>query len=283
MKETNPMKFKAIIKKEAFKKNISAQLVMQNYMLERLLIRISLSKYQKNFIIKGGFLISLIVGLDTRATMDLDTTVKGFSLLRDSIYNIFSEIISIQIDDNVKFELMNISDIREGDEYPGYRVNLKANYAKISVPLSVDVTTGDVITPNEIEYTFSSMFNDYSINLLGYNLETILAEKIETVLARGITNTRPRDYYDIHVLYTLYANKLNDKILLESLKRITKKRNSTKILEMYNEIIIDIKSSQELKKIWDKYQKNYDYAKQISFKDVCDTLRKIMNIILKDD
>ena len=265
MNDMNPMKFKAMIKKEAIKKNISAQLVMQNYMLERLLIRISISKYRNNLIIKGGFLISLIVGLDTRATMDLDATVIGFSLLRGSIYKLFNDLISIQINDGVSFELLNISDIREGDNYPGFRISLKANYNKISVPLSVDVTTGDAITPGEIEYTFSSMFDNYPIYVFGYNLETILAEKIETVLTRGVANTRPRDYYDIYVLYTFYGDKIDEKVLLESLKKTAKKRNSTNLLKNYHDIIIDIKSSEKLKGFWKKYQNNFDYAKSISF------------------
>jgi len=193
----NPMQLKAFIKKKAAEKNISAQLVMQNYMLERLLERISLSKYKHNFILKGGFLISAIVGLDTRATMDLDTTIKGFTLTHEAIREIFGEICTVEIADDVKFELGDISDIREGDDYPGIRVALKANYPPISVPLTVDVTTGDVITPREIEYTFSLLFDDRTISILAYNLETVLAEKIETVLSRSIANTRPRDFYDI--------------------------------------------------------------------------------------
>ncbi len=156
----NPMQLKAFIRKKAAEKNISAQLVMQNYMLERLLERISLSKYKQNFILKGGFLISAIVGLDTRATMDLDTTIRGFTLTHESIREIFEEICAIEISDDVHFELTDISDIREGDDYPGIRVSLKANYPPISVPLTVDVTTGDVITPGEIEYTFFLLFDD---------------------------------------------------------------------------------------------------------------------------
>lgn len=162
----NPMQLKAFIKKKAAEKNISAQLVMQNYMLERLLERISLSRYKHNFILKGGFLISAIVGLDTRATMDLDTTIKGFALTHESIreiFEIFEEICAVEVADDVKFELVDISDIREGDDYPGIRASLKANYPPISVPLTVDVTTGDVITPREIEYTFSLLFDDRTI------------------------------------------------------------------------------------------------------------------------
>lgn len=150
----NPMQLKAYIKEKAAEKHISAQLVMQNYMLERLLERISLSPYKHNFIIKGGFLVSAIVGLDTRATMDLDTTIKGFTLTHEAILSIFKDVCAVQIDDDVQFEVMGVADIRETDDYPGIRVSLKANYPPISVPLTVDVTTGDMITPREIEYTF---------------------------------------------------------------------------------------------------------------------------------
>ena len=194
----NPMQLKAFIKNKAAEKHISAQLVMQNYMLERLLERISLSPYKNNFILKGGFLISAIVGLDTRATMDLDTTIKGFTLTHEAIRKIFTEICAVQIADDVQFEVVGISDIRETDDYPGIRVALKANYPPISVPLTVDVTTGDMITPREVEYTFSLLFDDRTISILAYNLETVLAEKLETVLSRNIANTRPRDYYDVH-------------------------------------------------------------------------------------
>ena len=275
----NPMQLKAIIKKKSVEKNISPQLVMQNYMLERLLERISLSKYKYNFILKGGFLISTIVGLETRATMDLDTTIKGFTLTHESIRDIFYEICNVEIDYDVKFELLNISDIREGDAYPGIRVALKANYPPISVPLTVDVTTGDAITPKEIEYTFNLLFDDRSINILAYNLETVLAEKIETVLSRNITNTRPRDFYDIHILYTLRGEECNTKMLLLALERTTKKRGSSIVLEKYPEIMAMIRTSKQFQGLWDKYQHHNDYAKDISFDEVCTTIQGIMDKI----
>ena len=181
MKIKNSMQLKALIKKKAVEKKISPQLVMQNYMLERLLERISLSKYSHNFILKGGYLISSIVGLETRTTMDLDTTIKGFTLTHDSVSSIFKEICDIEVKDNIQFEMINIYDICEGDRYPGIRVALKANYAPISVPLNVDITTGDVITPKEIEYSFQSLFDERKINILAYSIETVLAEKIETI------------------------------------------------------------------------------------------------------
>ena len=150
----NPMQLKAFIKNKAAEKNISAQIIMQNYMLERLLERISLSEYRNNFILKGGFLIAAIVGLDTRATMDLDTTIKGFPLSHESIREIFEKVCAIKIEDDISFKLLRTTDIREGDDYPGMRVSLVAEYPPLSVPLTVDVTTGDRITPREVEYSF---------------------------------------------------------------------------------------------------------------------------------
>lgn len=275
----NPMQLKAFIKKKASEKNISAQLVMQNYMLERLLERISRSKYKSNFILKGGFLISAIVGLDTRATMDLDTTIKGFTLTHESIRDIFEEICAVEIADDVQFELAGISDIRESDDYPGIRVSLKANYPPISVPLTVDVTTGDMITPREIEYTFSLLFDERSINILAYNLETVLAEKLETVLSRGIANTRPRDFYDVHILYTLRGAECDTQTLQRALSRTAGKRGSLKILGNYPDIIADIRTSDQLRLFWKKYQRDFDYAKDISFDDTCDTIQRIMDSI----
>lgn len=197
---------------------------MQNYMLERLLERISLSPYKHNFIIKGGFLVSAIVGLDTRATMDLDTTIKGFTLTHEAILSIFKDVCAVQIDDDAQFEIVGVADIRETDDYPGIRVSLKANYPPISVPLTVDVTTGDKITPREIEYTFSTLFDDRTFSVLAYNLETVLAEKLETVLSRNIANTRPRDYYDIYILSTLRGDECDKALLRQAMERTAEKR-----------------------------------------------------------
>ena len=277
----NPMQLKAFIKKKAAEKNISAQLVMQNYMLERLLERISLSKYKRNFILKGGFLISAIVGLDTRATMDLDTTIRGFTLTHESIRDIFEKICTIEISDDVHFELTDISDIREGDDYPGIRVALKANYPPISVPLTVDVTTGDVITPGEIEYTFLLLFDDRTISIFAYNLETVLAEKIETVLSRGVANTRPRDFYDIHILWALRGAECSRKTLLQALERTADKRGSREVLNLYTDIVAEIRESKQLREFWKKYQRTFDYAKDISFDDACDSVQCIMDSITR--
>ena len=212
----NAMSLKAYIKNKAIQNKVPAQLVMQNYMLERLLERISISKYKKNVILKGGFLISAIVGIDSRTTMDLDATIKGLPLTKDFVNNMFSEICQVNIDDNISFIIRKIDDIRKQDEYSGIRVFLDALYPPLKIPLSVDITVGDKITPKEIEYSFKMMFEEKYINVLAYNLETILAEKLETILSRGNANTRSRDYYGVYILYSIYKNEINFDTLLKA-------------------------------------------------------------------
>ena len=254
----NPMQLKAFIKQKAAENHISAQLVMQNYMMERLLERISLSEYKQNFILKGGFLIAAIVGLDTRATMDLDTTVKGFPLTHESIGGIFKEICGISVEDDITFTVTRLTEIREGDIYHGLRVHLTANYPPLSVPLTVDMTTGDKITPKEIEYSFRLMFDDRSISVLAYNLETILAEKLETVLSRNIANTRPRDFYDIYILYTLRSFDYDILVLQQALNETARRRGSQPVLGQYRDIVRNIRENQQMRGFWGKYQRDFD-------------------------
>jgi predicted nucleotidyltransferase component of viral defense system len=273
------MQLKAFIKKKAEENHISAQLVMQNYMMEQLLERISLSPYKRNFILKGGFLSAASVGLDTRATMDLDTTVKGFSLTHEAIRRIFDEVCAVPIDDDVTFTISRVTDIREGDDYPGLRVALLASYPPLAVPLTVDVTTGDKITPREVEYTFRLMFDDRDISILAYNLETILAEKLETVLSRNVANTRPRDFYDIHILYALRGAECDMAVLRQALEETARKRGSLPVMGRYRQIISDILASQTMRGFWARYQKEFDYAKDISFEDACGTIINLMDAV----
>jgi predicted nucleotidyltransferase component of viral defense system len=273
------MQLKAYIKKRAAEKNISAQLVMQNYMLERLLERISVSRYQSNLILKGGFLISAIVGLDTRATMDLDATIKGFDVTHDTVRRIFKEIGSIPIEDDVKFEVLNTSDIREGDDYPGIRVSLRANYPPLAVSLSLDVTTGDKITPRAIEYSFKLLFEDRTIKIMAYNMETVLAEKLETVITRGIANTRPRDFYDIYILYQLRGHECDKTVLKSALVETASRRKSISVMSNYKTVLENIAASEQMKGFWRKYQTDFDYAKDINFTDVCHMIVRVFDEI----
>lgn len=279
----NATQLKALVKNIAKDKGISAQIIMQNYMLERLLERISISKYKSNFIIKGGFLIAAIVGLDTRATMDLDATIKGLPVNEDSLLQIFTEICEVQIDDNITFNLKRSDAIRENDEYKGMRVSFEAIYPPMAVPLKIDITTGDKITPREIIYEFNLLFEPRKINVLAYNLESILAEKLETIISRGDQNTRPRDFYDIFILNKLQWQNIDIEILKNALYSTAEKRKTEHIIPRYTEILETIMKSTMMNNHWKSYQKDFDYAKDIDFIDVCHTIKKIMTIITSSD
>lgn len=273
----NAMQLKALLKNMAKQKNISAQLVLQNYMLERLLERVSISHYHDNFILKGGFLIAAMVGLDTRATMDMDATIKGYPVNEETIRTMFEEICSIQFDDDVTFSFRNIGEIREGDKYTGYRVALTADYPPMAVPLKLDITTGDKITPKEIEYSFKLLLEDRSISILAYNLETILAEKLETVISRSDQNTRPRDYYDIYVLIKLQSHNIDFSSLKDALAATCNKRGSAEVIKEYIQIMKRVKNSSAMQELWFKYQQEFDYALDILFEDTCDTVIAVMD------
>jgi len=277
VKTKNPMQLKAIIKKKAAEKQIPEQLVLQNYMHERLLERITLTKYRNNFVLKGGFLIGAIVGLDTGTTMDLDATIKGLELTHNNIRLVFEEVCQVRLDDDVTFEISSIEDIRESDNYPGIRVGLKANYQPISVPLFVDVTTGDKITPEAIDYRLNLMFDERSIQVLAYNLETLLAEKIETVISRNIANTRPRDFYDIYILHQLHAKSFNTNILKKAIEETATKRGSLSAIKDYEKAMQDIAANERMHGFWEKYQKDYGYAANIDFNDICKVIIDILS------
>lgn len=273
----NAMQLKAVIKNMAKSKHISAQLVMQNFMLERLLERISVSNYKKNFILKGGFLIAAMVGLDTRATMDMDATIKGWAVNEESVKKMFMDICNIELKDDVTFEFKKIGEIREGDEYTGYRVSLVANYPPMAVPLKLDITTGDKITPKEIEYKFKLLLEEREISVLAYNLETIMAEKLETIISRGDQNTRPRDFYDVYILSKLQYKNIEIESLKDALKATSQKRGSTEVLKDYNSIVDVVRNSDVMIKQWKTYQKDFEYAADISFDEVCDAVTQMMD------
>ena len=273
----NAMQLRAIIKNIAKNKNISAALVLQNYMLERFLERVSLSRYHDNYIIKGGFLIASMVGLDSRATMDMDATIKGYPVNEEAIRKMVEDIIAVPVEDAIHFCLKSVREIREGDEYTGYRVALTADYEKMAVPLKLDITTGDKITPREIEYSYKLMMEDRSIRVLAYNLSTILAEKLETVVSRGNQNTRPRDYYDIYILSKLQAENIDVDSLKAALSATTAKRGSSELMMQYAEIMRTVKSSDVMKRQWDNYRKDFDYAAGIEFEETCDAVVAMMD------
>lgn len=269
------MSLKRRIKNYAKSNNIAAQVVLQNYMFERFLERLSVSEYSEKFVVKGGMLIAAIVGLDTRSTMDLDTTLRHLPLTEEQISFALNSICAIDLADDVSFEIKSVVGIRKDDVYGGYSVRLDAIYDTIVTPLSIDVSTGDVITPSAVKYEFGGIFDEnVKITLWGYNIETVMAEKVETILRRGIFTTRPRDYYDVYILAT--TQKYDMEIFEEALKATAVHRGSMEKIADVIGIIEQIASNVDLKNMWEKYRKRFPYAKEISFEDIVDVLRKII-------
>ena len=259
--------------------NIPNKYIIQNFMFEALLKRISNSIYKDKFIIKGGLLLSSIFGVNLRSTMDLDTTIKGLPLNKSTITKVITEIINIDLKDNITFEIENIKDIREEDLYSGYNVNLKADFDGLKTNLMIDITTGDIITYKEVEFNYTTLFDNDTINIMTYNYETIIAEKFESIISRNIDNTRMKDYYDLYMFVNLKWNDINKETLRKAIINTSKNRETLSYIENANDYINLIEDDSKLKLLWNNYQKNYEYAKDISFEDTIKSIRIISEII----
>ena len=269
---------KDLIRNLSKQKSADAQILMRNYMMERFLERISLSKYRDKFILKGGMLVAAMVGLDARATMDIDATIKGEDANVDAVENIIKDIISIPLEDGVSFRVKQISEIMDEAEYPGVRISVETEFDGVRTPLKIDISTGDVITPREIQYCFKLMLEERTIDVWAYNLETVLAEKLETVISRNITNTRMRDFYDIHILLKLYENKLNGKVPGEALQATARKRETEYHLDEAEEIFDEVQNDLNMEKLWKAYQKKFSYAVDITWEMAMESVRKLYHI-----
>lgn len=257
------MQLKALVRNLSQKSNIEAEILLRNFMLERFLERIAVSEYKYSFILKGGMLISAMVGIDTRTTMDMDATIKGKTLTAPEITAIVEDIISIPIGDDVEFTMRGIEEIHEEADYPGFRVSLGAVLDKTKQTIKIDITTGDFVTPREIEYSFKLMFEDRKISIMAYNLETVLAEKFETVVTRSVTNTRMRDFYDIYILTT--TQPFNNDTFRMALKNTVEKRSSIGPMVNMTDTIQTIAESRIMLDHWQRYQNKYSYAADISW------------------
>ena len=284
---TTARQLKDLIRNLSKKKSADAQILMRNYMMERFLERISLSEYKNQFILKGGMLVAAMVGLDARATMDLDATIKGTNVSVEDvemiISQIISQIISIPLDDGVSFRVKRISEIMEEADYPGVRVSMETKFDGVITPLKIDISTGDVITPREIKYKFNLMLEDRTIEVWAYNLETVLAEKLETVISRNVTNTRMRDFYDIYILQKLHGEQLKKQVLWNALVATAKKRGTLDLIEAEDirEIFDEIESSLVMETLWKTYQKNYSYAADISWHTIMKSICTLYGSMLK--
>ena len=271
----NAMSLKAKIRNIAKQKNIPAQVILQNYMFERLLVRLSASEYKEKFVLKGGMLGAAIVGLDNRATMDMDTTLKNLPLTPETIRNALEQVCAVQFDDGVVFEIGTISPIREDDIYGGYRVMLNAGFDTLLTPLSIDVSTGDAITPHAVQYNFSEIFDDEkSYELWAYNIETVMAEKLETILRRGVFNTRPRDFYDVYILAT--TQNFDIAVFRDALSATANHRGTAEQIADVPMILQNIQESPELKAMWEKYRKQFAYAADIEYNSIMTVLEKLL-------
>lgn len=273
---TKTTRFKDKIKNIALKNHVPAQAVLQNFMMERLLERISISKHKDHFILKGGMLIASVVGITNRTTMDMDATLRGFPLTEESIRQALAEICVISVYDEITFLLNQVVPIRDQDEYGGYRASITARYEAISTPLKIDITTGDVITPAAIRYMFCSSFEDKVIDVWAYNLETILAEKVETILRRSVLNTRPRDFYDVYVIMKTNQDGIRKEIFYRALKATCDHRGSLSMLQNASNILDSIRSDDGMQSRWDRYCNDHYYAQGINFDDVLAILPDII-------
>ncbi len=267
------MQLKALVRNLSRETSVEAEVILRNFMLERLLERIAISEYKQNFILKGGMLIASMVGISARTTMDMDATIKGRTLNASEITAAIEEILCTPIDDSVEFSVAGIEEIRGESDYPGYRVSIEAVLDKTRQTLKIDIATGDFVTPREIEYSFKLMFEDRAIRIMAYNVETILAEKLETIITRGVLNTRMRDFYDIHILTTTQA--FDRDIFKAALQKTAEQRSTTKQMTGIHDTISMISENPVMADRWTTYCKKYSYASGITWERVIGTLRMI--------
>lgn len=274
-----PEQIKGRIKSVAKQNNADARTLMRIYMMERFLERLAQSEYRDNFIIKGGILVTAMIGVAHRSTMDIDTSMKNLNLSAEDALRVVNQVKDIDLDDGVSFEVKDVSNIMDEMEYPGIRITMNANVGKLITPLKIDISTGDVITPRAIEFNYDLLLEDRSISLWSYNLETILAEKLQTILARGILNTRMRDFYDIRMLLDTYEDKINKAVLKDAFAATCKKRGTDHLQEQAEEIIKIIEANEQLQVLWRAYEKKYSYAADIDYASVISGVRKLMDWI----
>lgn len=276
------MQFKTYLKKEAEKRKISVQLMLQGVMLDELLERISVSDMRNNFVLKGGFLIASLIGTDTRTTMDLDTTIVGLPVTMSAMQAAVIQICSICLpDDAIYLEFKKIEPIRKDDEYNGYRVHISAHYFKIQTTIKIDISTGDEITPKEIKYRHHLLTEKRTIQVMAYNIETILAEKLESIISRSIDNTRAKDFYDVYMLEKLEKKNINFEILRTAIKNTSERRGSLNLIPNYSKTLKSIEKSSELQRTWRIYAKDNEYAMNIEFSETCLAVRRFFDRIFE--
>lgn len=248
-------------------------------MFERILERISVSKYNENFILKGGLLLSAMIGINSRSTRDMDISIKGIDVSKEKMVQVLNEILSLDIGDGVKFEIINITDIRADDEYGGNKYHLVGSLENLKVALEIDISTGDEITPKELNYEYISIFEDKKIYIDTYNIETILAEKIETILCRGKYNTRMKDYYDVYFFLTKLKDEIDLEIFKQALNNTLTKREAFEYYKDYRQILMELTNDERINNYWNAYKKKNKYAQNIEYKEIVKALNEFLDNI----
>lgn len=275
IKNIDSLKDKA--KNCADRNNLSIQQVLQNYMFERFLDRLSQSRYNNNFVIKGGLLLSSIMGINMRTTMDIDIDITGINFEKDVIEKIIGEIIEIDVNDGVTILLNKVEDIKEQDEYGGYKFKLIAQYGNLKVPFHIDISTGDIITPRAIQYRYNKILENEYINIWTYNQETLIAEKLQTILARKLDNSRMKDFYDLYYFEKYKWDEIDKKLLVKAIQATFKQRTTTNDLKIANSIIQSLEENQDINSLWNEYRNKFSYAEHIKFVDTLNAIRNIVN------
>lgn len=275
----NATAVKAKIKNKAGGDSDKSQIILRIYLMERLLERVSLSQYRDNFVLKGGLLVSSLVGVDMRSTMDVDTTVKSLPLNKRSAQKILEEIIAVKLEDGVAFRITKVQDIMEGHEYEGIRFMIECTMDKLKQTIKVDISTGDEITPRAVAYKLPLIIEDRSINLWAYNLETLLAEKLETIMVRAETNTRMRDFYDIHVLLEQDVVTIDRDTMKSAFYATCKRRKSTERIVTIDDVINKIADDEVTKQQWKNYRKTNYYVGALEWDDVIESTRTLRTMV----
>ena len=274
---------KGAIRNISKKTGVNPNSLLQMCLFEGILEKLSKSKYSENFILKGGLLISSLIGVDMRSTMDMDTTLRGIPLNEVSITKILNEILAIEIDADIEYKLIKLSPIRQEDVYEDFCASISCIFGKINATLNIDITTGDVITPREMNYSYSKILEEGTIPIMTYTIETILAEKFETISSRNITTTRARDFYDLYMIYSIYKDKIDKDILRKAIERTSKYRGSFETALQYKEIVELFRESETPKKLWKKYTQNNPYAKNVDFLDTISVYEEIGTVLNVND
>ena len=274
---------KGAIRNISKKMGVNPNSLLQMCLFEGILEKLSKSKYSENFILKGGLLISSLIGVDMRSTMDMDITIRGIPLNEVSITKILNEILAIEIDADIEYKLIKLSPIRQEDVYEDFCASISCIFGKINATLNIDIMTGDVITPREMNYSYSKILEEGTIPIMTYTIETILAEKFETISSRNITTTRARDFYDLYMIYSIYKDKIDKGILRKAIERTSKYRGSFETALQYKEIVELFRESETLKELWKKYTQNNPYTKDVDFLDTISIYEEIGTVLNVND